>query len=283
MNDLPVSEHTIRCIVNMDQHALKHLDKWVGVPLITDLSMKLEQEFPDPIASPSLHYAELRSIAPHAGRYISGGRMDRVKRQSPEATIDFARIPAIWMIGETNRFRLDGVGVAEDLAGCIESSVRDNDVPIVFLDNMVHPSTGGTEIAWFHTCRFLRMLRDKLNSQRQVLIANVAVAPWIMSELDAKMLSDSVDGMAFEMAFHENIRDRPDRIEKELARHRAWLDAGKTVICIPLAKKDDPAHLESEAAYMAEQVHANRKTGDSWWVAYPYFKEKPDWAEVERD
>lgn len=275
---LPTSDSTIRCVVNLDQFALGHLSKWSDVPLITDVSVKLTQGFPDSTASPVQHLRELQEISPHVGTYISGGRIDNVQKQHPPATISFTHAPPDWVVEGALRFRLDGVGVAGAVAKAIADEVYDRPAQIVFLDNVIHPSTGGAVSSWFHSCRFLRMLRDRLHNQGKRLIANVSVAPWFMSEADVDLLGGSVDGIALEMAFHSNIRDRPDRMAKEIAHHRQWLDAGLTVICIPVA--DD---LDAEADYLAQQVLANRKDGDRWWVSFPYWKNKPDWMKNRED
>ena len=157
--------------------------------------------------------------------------------------------------------------------------------PIVFLDNIVHPSMLRGWVSWEDTCRFLQRVKHGLNENGSRLLVNLALAPWGMPDGEVELLSAAVDGMSFEMPFHRRARGNRERTRSLIAAYRTWLSAGKTVIFIAVVhalesvpKKDRESEKAREMRLLAGFAMLIRNPEDRLFVASPFWRPEPDWA-----
>jgi hypothetical protein len=279
----PNSDHDLRCIVDLNGYALGYdLSRWADRGLIGFLTIHLEPEMGD-VEQRYLDILVLLRTTPPAsfvGTYISGRRIDEKADRYPAPTIDRARIQDSWLRPGENNIDLGNQAAAEGFADLIIEECAQRPAPLVFLDNIIHPSALKEWCSWRDTCGFLARVHEGLNAQGQRLIANIAVASWAMSAHDVDLLSGSVDGMSFEMPFHKNARGNQDRTRWQTYVYRKWLGLGKCVVLIALdsslktqEEKDDEAQLIAALAMMV------RNPGDRLFVAWPFFRHTPDWAD----
>ncbi len=283
---LQPSDQTLRCGVNLSGHAFNYPpSQWASVPLITDFSV-----FLDTVANPAARYNEVlaRALATNPGvvigRYLSGARVQSSFKQYPPEAVDSQKfLPAMLRSG-TDIVDLEDPGAARQFTDFIVDQFRDFPRPILFLDNMVHPSALPGWIPWKHTCALLSEIRSAINRRGALLVANIAVASWAMSDADVDLLTSVVDGMAFEMPFHAFARQSPDRIERQIEVYRRWLDRGKIVVMIPVTSSDEEqAANDLEVRFVAAFAMVVRRPGDRLFVAWPFWKANPDWNQWPAD
>ncbi len=282
---LPNSDSDLRCMVNLSGYALSYLpQQWATVPLVTDVAV-VRESTPDPqsVYGRVLEALKRNHAGTYVGTYISGGQVYSDIRQFPAEVIDAKQIPVHWLRTSTNRVDLANAEAAEGFARLIVDECQKRAVRLVFLDNIVHPSSLPDWFPWETTCRFLSRVRRGLGEDEKLLIANVAVAPWAMSDEDVRLLGESVDGMAFEMPFHKYARGNRERTKRQIDVYRLWLSQKKIVVLIPV---DDslktPAEIEREVRLLAGFAALIRNRGDSLFVAWPFWKPAPDWADLPK-
>ncbi len=284
---LPNSDHNLRCVVNLSGHAVKYpAESWATAPLTTDLSVR-HNTVPDARVRFEEVVKLLRRTNPHAfvGRYISGGRVESEIKQYPQEAIRSSEFPNKWLRTATNRVDLSNAEAADLFADLIIAESIKPASQIVFLDNIVHPSTLSGWVPWEDTCRFLQRVKRGVNKNASLLIANIAVAPWGMPDQEGKLLSNAVDGMSFEMPFHRHARENRKRTRSLIAVYRKWLSAGKLVVFIPLAhaiktvpEVDRESETIREMRLLAGFAMLIRNPGDRLFVASPFWRPEPDWA-----
>ncbi len=284
---LPNSDHNLRCLVNLSGHAAKYpAESWATVPLVTDLSVRHNT-----VPNAGDRFEEvlklLKRTNPQAlvGRYISGGRVESAIKQYPREAIRANQLPHEWLRSATNRVDLSNAKAADLFADLIIAESIQPVSPIVFLDNIVHPSMLRGWVSWENTCRFLQRVKHGLNQNGTRLIANLALAPWGMSDGEVELLSAAVDGMSFEMPFHRRARGNRQRTRSLIAAYRTWLSAGKLVVFIPVVhalesvpEKDRESAKAQEMRLLAGFAMLIRNPGDRLFVASPFWRPEPDWA-----
>ena len=149
-------------------------------------------------------------------------------------------------------------------------------LPTVFLDNIVHPGSMSTWNPWADQCRFLQRVRTGLNDNGALMIANVAMPAWALSDADVALTTESVDGIALEQPVHPQVRENEGKLRRQIEIYRSWLDAGKIVVLIPRASDE---MIDEESAFIAAFAMAIREPGDSLFVAWPFWKAVPDWQD----
>ncbi len=277
----PSSDHTLRCVVNLNGYAMSYAPKrWASVPLVTDLAVPI-----DSTGNPQARYSTmlnlLETTPPRSvvGTYISGGRVDRVVERYPRTAIGRGQISKGWLRHGTDRVNLSDSAAAGGFANLIVQECASRPTQLVFVDNIIHPLAFRSWFPWPDTCAFLARVRQGLAQQQKRLIANVAVASWAMSDVDADLLASSVDGMAFEMPFHKNARGDRARTRAQINTYRRWLQQGKVVVLIAVDRSlDTVAAKDEEARLIAGFAMIVRNPGDALFVAWPFFREEPDWA-----
>lgn len=280
--ELPNSDSDLRCIVNLNEHARSYpLNQWAIVPLVTDFSVFLESG-----PNADLVYQEVQELLkrhnPKApvGTYISGGRVEPVIKQYPPEAIREDGIPENWRRPSTDRVDLANPEAADRFAQLIIDACQGRKGQIVFLDNVVHPSELPGWFPWNATCRFLRLVQRGVHGADKLLIANIAGKPWGMSDEDARLLGDAVDGMSFEMPFHQYARGNRERTEGEIRALRTWLSQGKVVVLIPVVGSTATEEEgDREARLIAAFAMLIRNRGDRLFVAWPFWKPVADWAD----
>lgn len=229
-------------------------------------------------------YESLRSTAKAGcGRYISGSRVQAAVTDYPPEAVLESSMPSgsIVAYGTRNYADIRKPDVLLAFAGAIAAELTARPGPMVLVDNIVHPSADATwPFSWTLTCDLL----GKLRKPDRKIIANVAGASWSFTDSDCALLAASVDGMAFEMPFHRTARDSAAKAQRQIEVYRRWLDAGKTVVLIPVdSSLTTEADKEAEARYVAAFAMIVRKPTQPMHVATPYFKAAPDWAPWPKD
>jgi hypothetical protein len=279
---LPNSDSDLRCMVNLSGYALSYPpQQWATTPLVTDFAV-IRESTPDPQAvfAKVLDVLKRNHADAAVGTYISGGQVKPVIQSYPPEVIHANQVPVNWLRPNTNRVDLANAEAAEGFAGLIVAECRKREGRFVFLDNIVHPSALPGWFPWETTCRFLSRVRRDLHENEKLLIANIAVAPWAMSDEDVRLLAESVDGMAFEMPFHKYARDNRERTKRQIDVYRLWLSQKKIVVLIPVDDSlETPAEIEREVRMLAGFAALVRNRGDSLFVAWPFWKPTPDWAD----
>ena len=180
----------------------------------------------------------------------------------------------------TNRIDLSQPDERTGIADHILDECRIRPGQLVFLDNIVHPSALAGWVSWSDTCGFMEQIRAGLSPAGKRLIANIAVAPWGLTDEDVQLVSDAVDGMAFEMPFHKDARGHRERTQRLFTVYRHWLNAGKFVVLIPLAPLET---RHQEAEFIAGFAMLFRNYGDRLHVAWPFFQVAPEWTYWPRE
>jgi len=217
------------------------------------------------------------------GTYVSGGGCrPRAQFDSyPPETIAYDRLPKSAYTGEV----IDGahtVNVADErtadqFADLIIQEAIDRRMAFLYLDEIRHPSSGGTKIPWEAMTRYLRRIRTGLNAHGMKLVANVAVSPWIMAGRDADLLAEAVDGMCFEGPFEPQwCRPNAGRVAAEIDVYRKWLAAGKLILLAPTGEREHSR--EDEYRLIAAMAVLIREPGQSLFVHQDYFRSEPDWG-----
>ena len=284
---LPNSDHNLRCSVNLSGYALGYpAESWATAPLTTDLSVRYKT-VPDASDTYEEVVKLLRRTNPKAlvGRYLSGGRVESTMKQYPQEAIRASQVPSEWLWSATNRVDLSNPKAADLFADLIIAQSIKPISQLVFLDNIVHPSMLRGWAPWEDTCRFLHRIKHGVNKNASLLMANIAVAPFAMPDGEAKLLSEAVDGMSFEMPFHRHARGDRKRTRSLIAIYRTWLSAGRIVVFIPVvhALKTVPKEAREseqvrEMRFLAGFAMLIRNPGDRLFVASPFWRPEPDWA-----
>jgi hypothetical protein len=273
----PTSDKIIRCIVNMNGYAVEYPTyMWAVVPLTTDLTVHM-----DPNIDEAERFAEVSQMGEEAnpdifiGRYISGSRVEVTHDRYPPPAVNATEIPEEWLKPDaTNRVNISNPQAAEAFAKLIVTEFRRAPKPVVFLDNIVHPTSLSTWFPWADQCRFLQQVREGLHENGGLMIANVAMALWGLSDTDVALTAESVDGIALEQPVHPKVREEAARLNRVIHIYRTWLDAGKIIVLIPRTTEE---LVEKELQFIAAFAMAIREPGDSIFVAWPFWKPVPAW------
>ncbi len=278
---LPTSDRNLACLVNLSGHAVSYPpDRWAAVPLVTDLAVD-----PDSVPDAHARLQEVLALLNHhspkglVGTYISGGRVESAFKRYPPEAIHARHMPVNWLRPNTNRVDLSNPQAGEAFADLIVAACEPRQRPIVFLDNIIHPSAMRGWYLWEDTCRFLGRVKRGVNRNGSLLVPNIAVASWGMSDKDVELLSATVDGMTFEMPYHRLARGNRERTARQIAIYRTWLSGGKIVVFIAvdstlktLPEKDREVRLVAAFAMLV------RNPGDPLFIAWPFYRPQPDWA-----
>jgi hypothetical protein len=127
----------------------------------------------------------------------------------------------------------------------------------------------------------LQAVKSEINKDSTLLIANVAVASWAMSNDDIDLLASSVDGVSFEMPFHSSARRSKKTIVRQLEVYRRLLDEDKLIvlIAVPDQKLKLKAERDNESRIVAALAMMARRPGDRIYVAWPFYRMPEDWTD----
>lgn len=155
----------------------------------------------------------------------------------------------------------------------------------VFLDNIIHRASGGTNATWIQMTDYLRSITTRLNEAGKVTMANIAIVPQSLTYLadghDDERTAESLNGVCFETPFHWNLtRSHWDKVRSEIDMYRTWLDQGMHIELLPAWSTVvwDQTLRNAEARVLAAMVMMIRRPGDSICVPRTYYEEIPDWA-----
>jgi hypothetical protein len=272
----------LRCMVNLSSYALSYpLDRWAGVPVTTDIAVPTTSTSTPHLVLSNL-ITKIQTRNPHAlfGTYISGGRIESSFAQYPPETVAARLIPTEWLLPDTNRINLRNRLAASTFADLIIQESVHRPGHILFVDNIIHPSSLPGWIPWQDTCWFLSRIRDGLVPSKKRLIANIAVSAWGLSDADVQIVTQAVDGISLEMPFHALARGHRERTQRLIDIYRIWLDEKKYLVLIPVAPL---ATRHKEAELIAGLAMILREPGDRIYVAWPFFQETPHWTNWPED
>jgi len=169
------------------------------------------------------------------------------------------------------------------LVDTIVSDVVQTGRPLAFLDNVSHDESG-FPIPWATTMDLVHELVTRLHEQGKRVIVNAAWVPGITSDTSVdQLIATGVDGVSLEMAFTQNVRGDITHIQTAMHQYRKMLDAGLTVIFIPLGTETGGAatleNAEQEQRLQAAFGMMFRHPGDRLFVNEYFFSPTPDWGE----
>ena len=278
MKDLPTSDIGLEALVNVNGFAKGYdAERWANVPLITDISCRIgDDNARTPEDAKAIYEETVSMVGPDVmfGTYISGGRVDDNMNQYPRPTVQW--MPT-WSYLHDHYRRVDvgNLTFAEMFAEMIAVECSERPGSIVFLDNIIHHSAMSSwPIDWSPTCRFLYFVYQNLKQYDKQLIVNIAGSPHNMSHMDRAYLRWATDGMAFEMCYHESVRNDPEKKARLIETYRYWLDKGKTVILIPGKRGEE---REAEQQIVAEFAMEFRKPGDRLFIARAFWEQEREW------
>lgn len=277
----PVSDVDLRCMVNLGGAALSYPEsQWAVTPLVTDFAVTIagDSNYLGAYAD-VLNTLQRRQVNVSVGTYISGGQVQAVIDSYPAEAIKQSQVPASWLLPSSTYVDLANGTAAVGFAALIQMETRNREGRIVFLDNIVHPSANPTWFPWTTTCNHLSRMRNDRRGTGKLLIANVAVASYVMSDADVALLGSSVDGMSFEMPFHSNARGVQADTTRQISVYRTWLAQKKIVVLIPVDLSVSPAAWTAEEGkLMAGFALLVRNPRDSLFVSQPFYPAAPDWS-----
>jgi hypothetical protein len=155
--------------------------------------------------------------------------------------------------------------------------------PLAFLDNVSHNETG-FPVPWATTMTLLRELSTNLHGAGKRVIVNAAWVPGFTDTQSVdQFLATDVDGVSLEMGFYKNVRNSTPRIQTAMQQYRRMLDAGLTVIFVPLATVTGGANTV-ENLEIEQRLHAAfgmmfRRPGDRLFVSADFWRPPPTWAD----
>jgi hypothetical protein len=153
---------------------------------------------------------------------------------------------------------------------------------LAFLDNVSH-NESGFPIAWSTTTSVVKEMATNLHAQYRRVIVNAAWVPGITSNTSVdQLIATGVDGVSLEMGFHQNVRTDVTRIKTAMAQYRKMLDAGMTVVLIPLGSAtggaDTIENIEIEGRLQAGYGMMFRKPGDRLFTNELFYRTTPEWT-----
>lgn len=266
-----------------------HPDWWANTPFVHHV-----QDSSPNVNSP--HHIRrtieaMQAANPHCtfGTYLSGTECRKLAQMAkfPPESIPYESVsPPHFLTPYDEAGRRASVNMVlpaarKQMADLIIAEALGRGVRAVFLDNMSHPSTGGTLATWAAVCDYLRTIRTALNANGMRLMVNLAVQPYYLAGNDAALAATAVDGFNFEQPFHWlYCRPFPDRVVTEINVYRGWLDAGMH-LSIMAAHSEivyDQSRRFQEARVLAGMCMMVRRPGDSIGVPRSYFETPPDWV-----
>jgi hypothetical protein len=153
---------------------------------------------------------------------------------------------------------------------------------LAFLDNVSH-NESGFPIAWSTTMSMVKTMVSNLHAQSKRVIVNAAWVPGATSNTSVdQMIATGVDGVSLEMALEKNVRTDVTKINTAMAQYRKMLDAGMTVVFIPLGSAtggaDTIENVEIESRLQAGFGMMFRKPGDRLFTNELFFRTVPEWT-----
>lgn len=224
------------------------------------------------------------------GTYISGTACRKMAQMTkfPPESIPYEAVSGLYYLEEydeaTQRahINLANADARRQMADLISQEAIGRGVRGVFLDNMSHPSTGGTRASWAEVCDYLGSIRSRLNAHGMRLLVNLACQPYYLAGADAELAISAVDGFNFEQPFHwYYCRPFPERVAAEIEVYRHWLDAGLHLSIMAAHSEivNDQGRRFEEARVLAAMCMMVRRPGDSIGVPRSYFETPPDWVD----
>jgi len=221
------------------------------------------------------------------GTYISGRDcfFNEDDKFHPNNTVNCASLPSEALLfspyNNEDRWAIDVANVQyRQLFGdLIVNMAIERERPFIYLDNIVHPGTGGwgaTGVTWEDVTDHLAYIKPQLNALGIKAAVNVAGSPWGFAENnfeDADLLGNAVDGMSFELPFNWKwARPHLNRVQDGISVYRRWLDSGKIVLFVPVVQGGIETR-QGEKRVVAAIVMMFREPGDAIFVDRWYWRQ----------
>ena len=154
--------------------------------------------------------------------------------------------------------------------------------PLAYLDNVSHHESG-FPIDWKVTTDVVREMTSKLHDRGRRVVVNAAWVPGVTSDASVEQfIATGADGVSLEMGFHRNVRGSVARIQTAMGQYRRMLDAGMTVILIPLGNatggENTLENLEAEQRLQAAFGMMFREPGDRLFTNQLFWRPTPEWT-----
>lgn len=286
-NPWPSSDSQIAC--------LSLLQAYTNVASWRDSNLVHSVQIPLPNANPAGHWAttvqNIQSASPGIlwGTYISGTALRRAAnmRGYPPEALPYESAPQSYTLGpystssDRAEINLTIPAARTWMADAIVAEASARNAPLVFLDNMSHPSVGGTRATWPEVCDYLRSIRSRLNARGSLVMANLACQPYDLAGTDATLLATALDGVTFEQPFHWTVvRPFADRVVTELGVYEQLLNSGMHV-ALQAAWSDivyDEVRSAQEERVLAAMCMMIHRPGVSLQITRNAYNAPPDWA-----
>jgi hypothetical protein len=153
---------------------------------------------------------------------------------------------------------------------------------LAYLDNVSH-NESGFPIDWSVTTSLVKDMTSRLHAAGKRVVVNAAWVPGVTSDASVdRLVATGVDGVSLEMGFEQRVRTDVSRINTAMRQYRRMLDAGMTVIFIPLASAtggaDTIENTEQEQRLQAAFGMMFRKPGDRLFINETFWRPVPDWT-----
>lgn len=293
----PNSDQNISYVVMMQQYAIPNLGPWSCCPTsywgtnryLGYVTMWIEpQHTLDDLAA--LFAATKQAITaavPNAVycTYISGGDCRRYEHieQWPWTAIPYEEMPPGSFMTpyreEDRRVTVDfsNMNTVTLFADKIIAETRGRGCPVVWMDNVRHPWSGGTNSDWPTMAWFLSRIQYALHQDDIRLCANMAIVPFGVPRSHVEDIPNILDGICLEMPFWYGGRSSTASVVADIDIIRYWLDEGMHVEMIPHWWPEGGTREEAYR-FIAGMIMIIRRPGDSIFTGHEFFRPPPSWA-----
>jgi hypothetical protein len=285
---MPTSDAWYGAIVNANNYITSYLDNTYVPPdvkLITDLTGNSADTYTTSSAALAAQRPDTLVGTYHSSRdaQLAATMTNYPRRAVPREGLTSSQI----LMKEPSNANADIVNYTQTQARKYLVTNVVNDVVktgsrLAFLDNVSH-NESGFPIAWSTTTSVIKDMVTQLHAQSRRVIVNAAWVPGVTSNTSVdQMIATGVDGVSFEMGFQAGVRTDVTKIQTAMAQYRKMLDAGMTVVFIPLGSAtggaDTIENIEIEARLQAGYGMMFRKPGDRLFTNELFYRATPEWA-----
>src|SRR4051812_22149838 len=285
---MPTSDNYYGAIVNANNYVTNYMyPEYISpdVRLITDLKGTSAATYADGIAALQAQRPGALVGTYHSSRdaQLASTMTDYPRRAVPREGINSSQVlmPEPGVAG-ADIANYTQTSTKNYLVKNVVQDVVNTGSRLAFLDNVSH-NESGFPIAWATTMSMVKTMVTNLHAQSKRVIVNAAWVPGATSNTSVdQMIATGVDGVSLEMALEKNVRTDVTKINTAMAQYRKMLDAGMTVVFIPLGSAtggaDTIEKIENESRLQAGFGMMFRKPGDRLFTNELFFRTVPEWT-----
>jgi hypothetical protein len=285
---MPTSDGWYGAIVNANNYITSYIDNTYVPPdvkLITDLTGTSADTYATSSAALAAQRPDTLVGTYHSSRdaQLAATMTNYPRRAVPREGLTSSQI----LMKEPSNANADIVNYTQTparkyLISNVVSDVARTGSRLAYLDNVSH-NEAGFPIAWSTTTSVVKDMVTQLHAQYRRVIVNAAWVPGVTSNTSVdQMIATGVDGVSFEMGFQASVRTDVTKIQTAMAQYRKMLDAGMTIVFIPLGSAtggaDTIENIEIEARLQAGYGMMFRKPGDRLFTNELFYRATPEWA-----